>query len=292
MRQAPSGNALPRWLVLAGSAAIVLHLAAVVVPILDSPSGPWPTPTGRAIDDPPAFAHAVASLAEWHAAYLRISNNDHFIFNRPGDAPAARMEVRLKDAAGNVIQKIDVPDPQANPWVRHREELLVRALAPDLPVPSPGQEMLPPPGKPEATTTVWLGPEDRVPGMAVPTEASHPVFGASAAGFLASPPGCGPLLAASALVPHDGPDPKIQLWLAAVPQHLVPRNKEVMRPSDWAILLARSCARRALGETAEAATAEVVRITREPVTPSVLFGGESPPEAFSELTASFGEVSR
>ena len=69
MRHAPSatGAPLPPWLVLAGSAAILLHLAAVVVPILDSPSGPWPTPTGRTIDDPPAFAHALAGLAEWHA---------------------------------------------------------------------------------------------------------------------------------------------------------------------------------------------------------------------------------
>ena len=259
MRLAPSGNGVsPPWLIVVGSAAIIFHLAAVIVPILDSPSGPWPTPAGRTMDDPPAFVHAVSGVADWHAQYLRLSHNYHFVFNRPGDAPAVKMEVRLRDDAGALIRTLTFPDPQANPWVRHRQDLLVRALAPDLPVPAPGQEFIAAPGQKPPTATVWLTPEDGIPD------------GTPSA---------------------DVVDPKIQLRLATIPQHLVPRGREVMRPSDWSILLAHSYARRLCREYG-AATAEIIRISREPVSPGVLFGGETPPEAFEELTASFGEVSR
>jgi hypothetical protein len=109
--------------------------------------------------------------------------------------------------------------------------------------------------------------------------------------------GAGPAHAAAGSRDDDIPgvkppaDLSAQLWLATFPQHLVPRNKEIMRPSEWAILLAHSYSRRLCRETG-AASAEIVRISREPVTPSVLYGNVPPPEAFYELTASFGEVSR
>ncbi|HVS37507.1 MAG TPA: hypothetical protein VMS17_18230 [Gemmataceae bacterium] len=248
-----SGVGLPRWIIVAGSAAILLHFTAVVVPILDAQSGPWPTPNGPSLDDPPAFAHAAAGLAEWHASYLRTSNDCHFIFNRPGRAPGVRVEVRLRDADGRMMRNVDLPEPQANPWLRHREELLVRQLAPDLPVPPPGMDMLPPPGKAGPTTTVWLTRDDVIPGWTAPDDAD------------------------------------VQFWMATIPQHLVPRNREVMRPSEWAVLLARSYSRRLCRETG-AARAEVVRITREPMPPLVLFGNMPPPDAFVERSASFGEV--
>ena len=108
------------------SAAIVFHFGAVLVPILDTPSGPWATPAGRSMEDPPAFAHALRNLADWHGQYLRLANNDHFVFNRPASTPAVEMEVRLKDDAGKVTRTLRFPDPQANPWVRQRQELLAR----------------------------------------------------------------------------------------------------------------------------------------------------------------------
>ncbi len=235
------------------AAAILLHFAAVVVPALDSPSGPWTTPTGPTMDEPPAFAHDIAGLAEWHARYLRTSSDYHFIFNQPGRGPGVRMEVRLSDQDGRLIRTVALPEPQANPWLRHREELLVRQLAPDLPVPPPGQEFLPPPGKPGPTATVWLSREDDLPGWKAPEDAG------------------------------------IQFWLATIPQHLVPRNREVMRPSDWAVVLVHSYARRLCRESG-AARAEVVRFSREPMAPLVLYGNMPPPEAFVERSASFGEV--
>jgi hypothetical protein len=257
----PQPGMLPPWLVVAGSAAILVHFAAVVIPILDMPSGPWATPVGRTVDDPPAFAHAARNLADWHGQYLRLANSYHFTFNRPGDAPAVEMEVRLKDDTGKVFRTLKFPDPAANPWLRHRQELMARALAPDLPVDPPGQEVLGGVGQRPPTLAVWLTPEDRVPGAAA----------AQTLAFLA--------------------DPSIHLRLAAVPLHLIPRGRGVMRPSEWSVLLAQSYARGLCREYG-AEKAEIIRHTQEPISPSFLFGQEPSQDAFDELLASFGEVSR
>ena len=86
-----------------------------------------------------------------------------------------------------------------------------------------------------------------------------------------------------------GPDRA--LALRAVPEHLVPRERPVYRPSDWSLLLARSYARhfcRRHGAT----SVELVRHTREPVLPAVLFLPEPPADAFDELISNFGELPR
>jgi hypothetical protein len=94
--------------------------------------------------------------------------------------------------------------------------------------------------------------------------------------------------------------PTIDIWdlaadrtlaLRAVPEHLVPRERPVYRPSDWALLLARSYARH-LCRRHGAASAELVRHTREPVLPAALFLPEPPADAFDELIANFGELPR
>jgi hypothetical protein len=81
------------------------------------------------------------------------------------------------------------------------------------------------------------------------------------------------------------------LQLRTVPQHLVPRDHPVFRPSEWSLLLARSYGRylcRAHG----AATAELVRHSREPVLPTVLTTEEPPAGTFDELVSNFGEFPR
>jgi hypothetical protein len=81
------------------------------------------------------------------------------------------------------------------------------------------------------------------------------------------------------------------LALRAVPEHLVPRERPVYRPSDWSLLLARSYARH-LCRRHGAASAELVRHTREPILPAVLFLPEPPADAFDELVSNFGELPR
>jgi hypothetical protein len=257
MPRLPSAGAaaLPRWLVVAGSAVIVYHLAAVLVPILDMPSGPWVTGEGPRPVPAPEFARAANGLAGFHADYLRIAHSYHFVSNRPGDIPGVRFEVRLRDKDGTLMESLPFPDPNANPWVRHRQELLASGLAPDLPVQPPQSEVIPPPGQSPPQVWIWaLKGED-----------------------LAGEPS--PLL----------PGSKIPLELRRVAQHRVPRAnvRSVMQPSEWGLVLARSYAR-ALCRRHGAATAEIIRYTREPVSYAVLTGNGIPD--LDEVVASFGEM--
>jgi hypothetical protein len=274
MPQAPSRTAAPvspgrpapplsPWLIAAGSLVIVYHLAAIVVPTLDAPSGPWPTPFGRMVADPPPFAHAASGLSTLHAEYLRVAHSYHFVTNRPGDLPGVQFDVRLKDDRGEYLRddrgeviELHFPDPHANPWVRHRQEVLASSLAPDFPIEPQGGEVIAAIGEKVPRVAIWWRADQKFP----------PDLGA--------PP------------PPPPTDHTIKLRLLTVPQHLVPRNMGAMRPSDWSLVLARSYARyqcRAHG----AASAEIVRHTREPVSPAVLFGMRPLPNAFDEYVATF-----
>jgi hypothetical protein len=248
---------LPPWLVAAGSVTILVHLAALAVPILNESSGPWFTPAGPNVAEPPQFARSLSSLASPHARYLRLGHSYHFTTSRPGDTPAVELEVRLRYADGRT-ESLRLPDPNANPWVRHRQELLAASLAPDLPVPPPQAETLEAPNARRPPVAIWALAEEDLTGEPV-----------------GPPPGrtAGPL------------------QLRTVPHNLVPRNREVMRPPEWALIVARSYSRylcRAHG----AVSAEIIRSTRPPVAPGPLFGAEAAPANFETTVASFGEVSQ
>jgi|SRR5581483_11404183 len=88
----------------------------------------------------------------------------------------------------------------------------------------------------------------------------------------------------------DMPSPG-KLQLKVVPQHLVPRDRPVYRPSEWSMILARSYARHLCRERG-AATVEIVRHWKEPIPPVVMFMDSVPPDAFGEIVSDFGEVSR
>ena len=62
-----------------------------------------------------------------------------------------------------------------------------------------------------------------------------------------------------------------------------------MRPTDWSVLLARSYARH-LCRKHNAASAEFIRHTREPLHPGMLFMTNLPPDAFKALPANYGET--
>lgn len=81
------------------------------------------------------------------------------------------------------------------------------------------------------------------------------------------------------------------LVLKTVPEHLVPRDRAVYRPSDWSMILARSTMRHLL-RTHDAASAELVRHTREAVLPAMMFVNEPPADTFKELVTHFGEVKK
>jgi hypothetical protein len=247
MTPAMPGNAggVPRWVVLAGSAFLLFHLGAVGVNALAAPSGPWPTPEGPNMSTPPLFAFLIhESVTLPYLRTLKMTHNAHFTSNRPGPSAVA-FTVRLEDADGNELKTLRIPDPNAAPWLKHRQELLARALADDLNVPPPQGETIPAPGHEVPMVSLWEPVENR------------------------------------------------KLILRKVPEHLVPRDRPVMKPSDWSLLLARSYARHLCREHG-AARAELVRLTRDPVSPAVLFlpANSPPPGPVEDLVCNFGRMPR
>ncbi len=240
----PCAVRTPRWLFLIGSALIVFHLAAIVSAALAAPSGPWPTPEGTNLAAPPQFAFSLNR--ELFAPYLRLIHltaHYHFMTNRPG-TPAITLQARVKDSEGKELAVVELPDRQANRWVRHRQAVLASWLAPDQPV-QPAGEVVAAPGQAVPTVPVWE-----------PAEAGH-------------------------------------LRMQNLPQHLVPRDRPVFRPSDVSLILVRSYARH-LCRTHNAASVEIVRLSREAIPPVVL-SRETPQglqEAANTLTSNYGEFSK
>jgi hypothetical protein len=134
---------------------------------------------------------------------------------------------------------------------------------------------------PERTANPWVRHRQRLlAGWLVPDE---PV-----------PPG-------TEVIPGPGQAvPTVRFWevvgpgrlkLQAAPQHLVPRDRPVYRPSDLSLLLVRSYARH-LCRRHGAASVELVRRSRDPLPPTVL-GGEAVSEtATNTVLSNFGEFSR
>jgi hypothetical protein len=94
--------------------------------------------------------------------------------------------------------------------------------------------------------------------------------------------------------------PRVKIWditephklaIREVEENLIPRDRPVMRPSDWSLLLARAYARH-LCRTHGAASAQLTRVTREPISPIVLSGENVPQDAFEPLISNFGELSK
>ncbi len=125
---------LPVWLKIGGSIFAVWHVAAVALLAIGAPSGPWMHPRfGFVQADGPRFA-AVVNNSFTYPLYLeplRMSHNYHFESNRL-QVPASYLEVHLKDELGKVTM-VKIPDDKANFWVRHRQAVLAKSLANDLP---------------------------------------------------------------------------------------------------------------------------------------------------------------
>jgi hypothetical protein len=85
--------------------------------------------------------------------------------------------------------------------------------------------------------------------------------------------------------------PDHSLALLEVPEHLLPRDRAVFRPSEWSRILARSYARH-LCEEYGAASAEIIRHTRESALPPMMDMDEPPAEVLQNLVSSFGEYTK
>lgn len=82
-----------------------------------------------------------------------------------------------------------------------------------------------------------------------------------------------------------------QLFLREVAEMEIPRNRPVFRPTEWSLIVVRSCARH-LCRTHGAASARVVRHSRDAIHPTVLIGAPTQPGAFDDLVSDYGRFPR
>lgn len=236
---------LPSALKVVGSAFAIGHLTAIVLLALEPQSGPWAFYGGETPMEGPMFAKMTTENVTfpYYLQPLRLINNYHFASNRP-TRYAVYFEVILKDGRGEVTKTLRFPDEKANFWVRHRQEILARSLAEDVPVaPARPTEAVPAPGKELPTVEIW-DMNDNEHGV---------------------------------------------LRLKRVPEDKVPRNPPAVRPTDGAKLFAQAYMRHLCKEHG-AKSAELVRHTREMVTPTDMFSTAlRPPDFFNELKSYFGE---
>ena len=248
---------LPVGVTIAGSVAVGLHLAVIGCLALGAQSGPWPTPMGPSMAEGPQFVKPLTDVAvPNYLQPLRMTHNYHFMTNSLAQ-PGVYFEVHLKDKSGQRLRTVKFPDDKANPWVRHRQQLLAQGLAQDQPVPPPQGELIGAAGQ-RVEMMVWLTPDE-----------------------------------IKRIVRSDVPQPAgdNELYLRKVAQHLVPRDRPVMTASDLSLTLAKSYARY-LCRTQRAASAEVIRHTREAWQPSFLFIPREGVPPNDKLVCNFGEFTR
>jgi hypothetical protein len=225
-----------------GSLAILFHLGAVVVHALAAPSGPWPSLDGANMAGPPSFTQALdESLVLGYLKPLKLIHNYHFVSNRP-TAPGVYLEVKLKDARGDLLTTCRFPDPTINPRARYLQGLFAQGLVPDQPLAPLQGEAIPAPHQQVRMVSIWDIAADQ------------------------------------------------SLRLNRVPEHLIPRNRLVYAPTEWSLLLVHSYARY-LCRTHGAASAEVIRHSRESISPMLFWTGNPPSMAFTDLIASYGDLS-
>jgi len=233
---------LPRPVVLLGSVVIAGHLFAVLCIALAAPSGPWPMQLGNSTAFGPQFARSVEeTVGPNYLSPIKMTYNYHSPTNRP-EMTAIYLEVKLKDEAGQLIKTVRIPDENANFWVRHREQLLARALGEDEIV-ELTSEIIPAPNQKVPTVEIWESDKGN----------EH------------------------------------TLKLSEVPQHLVPRNRMVWKPSPLARVLARSYVRY-LCRVHGAASGELIRHHKDPVLSAMMFVPDPPRNIFQETTSNFGEI--
>jgi hypothetical protein len=261
MSSAARAREMPAWLMWIGSAAIVLHLTALGALALSARSGPWVTPFGNTPAEGPQFAQAINGLTtNYYLRYLGMTHNYHFLTSQ-ASFPGVALEVRLRDAEGNLIKTVKFPEEDANFWVRHRQAMLAQAIGDDQPAPARGGEALALQGDKARKLNFWLEPQEvaalqktRVLLPQLPT--LDPVPEGKKANRLV-------------LVPVRADD-----------RNNVPDRMTLSTPSDWSLILAKAYVRH-LARKHNAATAELIRVHRSAIPPELMFAEQPPADMFN-----------
>jgi hypothetical protein len=232
--QGSESKPLPRWLVIVGSTALVLHFGAIGMLVLATRSGPWLTPWGGLPADPPTFAQGIGPLAtRVYLQPLQMIHNYHFRSNEV-ETGSVYFEVHLKDEKGELIKTLRFPDARASFWVRQQQEILAQGLGDDRPIQAPRGERTYPPGENPPQVRYWEMPEKgdkmnvaelrRVSENALPK--SRPLSGPTEWSFLLAQSYvrylCREHGAASAELIRHVRDPIWPMWLLASPDQPPP----------------------------------------------------------------------
>jgi hypothetical protein len=170
---------------------------------------------------------------------IRLTHNYHFAGNRI--LPGVFLEIQLKDSNKQLLMTVRLPDPEANAWLRHKQELFALGFVPDQPLPPPEGEVIPAPRQDVPRVPIW---------------------------DVAGP---------------------LSLRLQRVQQHLIPRDRgPVYRPTEWSLVLARSYCRY-LCRKHGAASAEIIRHSRDTIPPTEFLTRERP-AGFTDLVANYGDL--
>ena len=299
---------LKPWHMALGSVVILLHLAAVAVCGFMMLSGPWPTPMGDSPALPPQFAQtAYRAAGPVYAQGLRIGANSRYMTNRPGMQPAIQFEVLLKDDKGALVKRLKFPDPEANFWVRHRQDVLALWLGNDGMMQPLEGEIIAAPGQKLERRTVWreLSPmamqgsrwhirdKDKKPLFPEPRELNQVremwerkqldlTYEVSENQVDWEP---AEMLHQLFMVT---PTSNRKLWLVRREVNSLPRGMPMPQPNDWTMLVVKAYGRY-LCRTHNAASAELVRVSQPGYPPVVLFG-DVPADPFKRLESYFGKV--
>jgi hypothetical protein len=261
MPRSPSASfpALPRWLTVLGSLAIGIHLFAVGVAVLAAPSGPWPGMEGPTMLGPPQFAQS--------------------LLTGKVDPATGKVEPQSPVSIGSYLRWIRMP--------HHYRYSTNRPGGPDVYFEARLKDAN---GQPVATlkfpdpdANFWVRHRQTILAHALGDD--QPVAPPQSEVIAA------PAQEVRKVTIWDGGDgPSRTMTLKAVPEHLIPRDRPVVRPSEWSVLLTRSYARY-LCQAHGAASVEILRHHREAIPPTVLFM-EPPAGTFDELVANFGEYTK
>lgn len=302
---------LKPWHMAVGSGLILLHLAAVAVSGFMVSSGPWSSPMGPSMAEPPQFAKVATQITgPIYEQGLRIGVNSRYQTNRPDENHDIQFEYRLRNEQGEVVKILRFPDKDANPWVRHRQALLAQSLVPDRPMPPLEGETIAPQGQKEQRRAVW---RDLNP-MSIPDESEWFVRSSDKKLVSDKPMKLKDLRemwgrkqfgstheVSENQVDWEPGEMLVHLftatpntpkrWLVRRAVNTLPRQMTIAQPNGWTMLVARAYGSY-LCRLHGAASADLIRFSQPGYPPVILFmpAGQQEPPVYKKMESYFGKV--
>jgi len=255
-----SSKELPIWAVRVGSLLIGVHFLAVGTLVLAAANGPWAVRFDDRVMEStasgPKFAEVINDVfAPTYLEPLRLTHNYQYTPDRP-------LKVSTWDAGNRLL----ISSVYFEALLKDAKGVLIRTIK------FPGD-----------TGNFWV--RHRYKLLALGLGNDQPVQ-VSRAEVVQAP---GKKMGKVAF--WDASDQK--LWkLTTEDEHMVPKDRPILQPSEWSLLLARAYQRYLLRQYDDAASVELIRHSKDPVLPDFMYLPNPPPNTFNELVCSFGEYRR